>query len=156
MERTLKETLYVTGLKDTVAEYPHVMNALQEVKPVRPDFSVLAGFEDQILPVLLAGADGAISGLANVAPELFVGLVRAFERGNLQKAAELHRRVLSLIGLGAHSDPPIGAIKLAMNKLGVPISPTVRGPALPAPDEAHEKIESVLRDAGLLSKERAG
>jgi len=154
--RIANECSNAAGLKDTVTEYSHVVNVLREVKPARPDFSVLPGFEDQILPGLLAGADGAISGLANVAPKLFVGLIRAFEKGDLQRAAELHKRVLSLMSLGAHSDPPIGAIKLAMNKLGVPISPTVRGPALPAPEEAHEKIEGVLRDTDLLKVEKAG
>ena len=89
-------------------------------------------------------------------PKLFIALVRALEEDDLQAAAELHRRALSLMALGTYSDPPIGAIKLAMSKLGVPISPTVRGPALPAPHEAHEKIEGVLHDAGLLSMERAG
>jgi len=41
-------------------EYMHTVNVLNEVKPVRSDFAVLVGFEDQILPALLAGADGAI------------------------------------------------------------------------------------------------
>jgi len=36
----------VKGLKDTVSEYSHTVNVLREVKPVRPDFSVLAGLED--------------------------------------------------------------------------------------------------------------
>jgi 2-dehydro-3-deoxy-D-pentonate aldolase len=154
--RVAAEYPNVSGLKDTVTEYSHTVSVLREVKPVRDDFSVLAGFEDQILPSLLAGADGAISGLSNVAPELFVNLIRAFERSDLQKAAELHRRVLKLMVLGGCSDPPIGAIKLAMKKLDVPISPTVRGPALPAPEEAHEKVEAVLRDAGLLTVREAG
>ncbi len=129
---------------------------LREVKPVRPGFSVLAGWEDLILPSLLAGADGPICAFANVAPELFVEPVQAAKSGDLAKAAELHRRVLSLVTLGAHSDPPTSAIKLAMKKLGVPISPTVRGPALPVPDEAHEKIEGVLRDVGLLTVREVG
>ncbi len=88
-----------------------------------------------------------------MAPELFVGLIRAFENDDLQKAAELHRRVLSLVTLGAYSDPAIGAIKLAMKKLGVPISPNVRGPALPAIDE--EGIEAVLKETGLLETSKA-
>jgi dihydrodipicolinate synthase/N-acetylneuraminate lyase len=45
----------------------------------------------------------------------------------------------------------MGAIKLAMNMLGVPISSAVRGPALPAPPEAEELIRAALRDAGLLT-----
>jgi dihydrodipicolinate synthase/N-acetylneuraminate lyase len=63
---------------------------------------------------------------------------------------------LKLVTLGAHSDPAISAIKLAMNKLGVPISPTVRGPAIPIPQEAHEKVEGVLRDVGLLTAREVG
>ena len=106
------------------------------------------------MPALLAGADGAISGLSNAASDLFVGLVRSAGAGDLQTAAQLHRRVLSLMALGAYSDPPIGAMKLAMQKLGVLIHPTVRGPALPAPPESEEKIGAVLETAGLLTTQR--
>jgi dihydrodipicolinate synthase/N-acetylneuraminate lyase len=139
---------------EKVTEYFHTVGALREVKRVRPDFSVLSGWEDLILPSLLAGADGSICAFANVAPGLFVELVHSAQSGDLGKAAELHRRVLSLLTLGAYSDPPIGAIKAAMRKLGVPISPTVRGPALPATDE--KSIEDVLRDTGLLETSKAG
>jgi 2-dehydro-3-deoxy-D-pentonate aldolase len=109
-----------------------------------------------ILPSMLAGADGSICAFANVAPELFVDLVKATQEGDLQRAAELHRRVLFLLTLGAASDPPISAVKLAMRMLGVPISPAVRGPALPIPDEAHEKVEGVLREVGLLTMREVG
>ena len=146
----------VAGIKDTTAQYTHTVEVLQVVKPVRPDFSVLAGFEPLILPSMLAGADGSICAFANVAPELFVDLVKATREGDLQRAAELHRRVLFLLTLGAASDPPISAVKLAMRMLGVPISPAVRGPALPIPEEAHEKVESVLREAGLLTAQEVG
>jgi 4-hydroxy-tetrahydrodipicolinate synthase len=154
--RIAAECPNVTGLKDTVTEYFHTVSVLREVKGVRPDFSVLSGWEDLILPSLLAGADGSICAFANVAPELFVGLVQTAKDGDLQRAAELHQRVLTLVTLGAYSDPPISAIKLAMNKLGVPISPAVRGPALPVPEEAQKKVEGVLREAGLLTAREVG
>ena len=147
--RIAAECPNAVAIKDTVTEYNHVVAVLQEIKPTRPDFSVLCGWEDLILPSLIAGADGSICAFANVAPELFVNLVEAAASGDLTRAAELHRQVLTLVTLGAYSDPPIGAVKLAMNKLGVPISPTVRGPALPATDE--EAVEAVLTDAGLLA-----
>lgn len=38
----------------------HTVGVTREVKPVRPGFSVFAGFEDQILPAILAEGDGAI------------------------------------------------------------------------------------------------
>jgi 2-dehydro-3-deoxy-D-pentonate aldolase len=154
--RIAAECPNVSGLKDTVTEYFHTVGVLREVKRVRPDFSVLSGWEDLILPSLLAGADGSICAFANVAPELFVNLVRSARDGDLERAAELHRRVLSLVTLGAYSDPPISAIKLAMGKLGVPISPAVRGPALLVPEEAQEKIEGVLREVGLLTAREVG
>ena len=134
--RVARECPNAMGLKDTVTEYSHSVKVLHEVKPGRPDFAVLAGFEEQILPTMLAGGDGSICGFANVAPELFVGLVKAVRAGDLETAAELHRRVLSLMTIGTLSDTPLGAIKLAMTKVGFPISPTVRGPALPAPPES--------------------
>ena len=62
------------------------MNVLRKAKPERPGFVVLAGLEDQILPGLLVGSDGAISGLAHIAPGLFVGLVRAFEKSDLTRS----------------------------------------------------------------------
>ncbi len=154
IEGIASECPNVSGLKDTVTEYNHLVGVLQEVKPARPNFSVLCGWEDLILPSLLAGADGSICAFANVAPELFVNLVEAGQSGDLTRAAELHRRVLTLVTLGVHSDPAMGAIKVAMNKLGVPISPAVRGPALPATDE--EAIEAVLDDVGLLEPSKTG
>jgi dihydrodipicolinate synthase/N-acetylneuraminate lyase len=82
--------------------------------------------------------------------------VRSAQDGDFERAAELHRRVLTLVTLGAYSDPAISAIKLAMNKLGVPISPVVRGPGLPVPEEAYERVEGVLREVGLLTAREVG
>src|ERR671916_654359 len=146
----------VVGIKDTVTVYAHTVGVLQEVKAERPDFSVLSGWEDLIFPALLAGADGSICAFANVAPELFVDLVKTARNGDLDRAAELHRRVLKLVTLGTYSDPAIGAIKLAMNILGVPISPAVRGPALPAEESSRDAIETVLRESGVLDTSKAG
>lgn len=153
--RLAEERENIVGIKDTVTVYGHVVSVLQEVKPVNPDFAVLCGWEDLVLPSLLAGADGSICAFANVAPELFVGLVNSTREGDLKRATQLHRRVLGLVTLGAYSDPPIGAIKLAMEILGVPISPAVRGPALPAGESAREDIEAILKDSGVLGASKA-
>jgi len=155
ISRLAGERENIVGIKDTVTVYGHVVSVLQEIKEANPDFAVLCGWEDLVFPSLLAGADGSICAFANVAPELFVDLVNSTREGELQRAAELHRRVLELVTLGARSDPPIGAIKLAMGIQGVPISPAVRGPALPADEGAREDIEAILRDAGVLNPSKA-
>jgi 4-hydroxy-tetrahydrodipicolinate synthase len=153
--RLAEECENVVGIKDTVTVYGHTVSVLQEVKAEKPDFTVLSGWEDLIFPSLVAGADGSICAFANVAPELFVNLVKSTREGDLDTAARLHRRVLELVTLGAHSDPPIGAIKLAMRILDVPISPTVRGPALPADEGAREEVEAILENAGVLDPSKA-
>jgi 2-dehydro-3-deoxy-D-pentonate aldolase len=152
--RLATECENVVGIKDTVTVYGHTVSVLQEIKAERPDFAVLSGWEDLVFPSVVAGADGSICAFANVAPKLFVNLVSSTLEGDLDTAARLHRRVLELVTLGTHSDPPIGAIKLAMQILGVPISPTVRGPALPAADGARDEVEAILENAGGLDPSR--
>ena len=152
--RLATECENVVGIKDTVTVYGHTVSVLQEVKAERPDFAVLSGWEDLVFPSVVAGADGSICAFANVAPKLFVNLVSSTLEGDLDTAARLHRRVLELVTLGAHSDPPIGAIKLAMQILGVPISPPVRGRARPAADGARDEVEASLENAGGLDPSR--
>jgi hypothetical protein len=48
------------------------------------------------------------------------------------------------------------SLKQSDPEFGVPISPAVRGPALPIREEAHENVESVLREAGLLRVREVG
>lgn len=103
---------------------------------------MLVEFEAQILPALLAGADFAMRSLPNTAPDLFVGLVRTFEGGDLAKAMELYRRILPLVAVYALSDPGLGSAKLAMKKPGSPLSPT--------PPNSEEATETTLEAAGLL------
>jgi 4-hydroxy-tetrahydrodipicolinate synthase len=155
IRRLAEQCENVVGIKDTVTVYGHTVSVLQEVKAEHPDFTVLSGWEDLIFPSLVAGADGSICAFANVAPELFVDLVKSTREGDLDTAAQLHRRVLELVTLGAHSDPPIGAIKLAMQTLGVPISPAVRGPALPAEEGTREEVEAILENVGLQDPSKA-
>jgi dihydrodipicolinate synthase/N-acetylneuraminate lyase len=87
--------------------------------------------------------------LSNIAPEPFVGLARDFE-GDLAKATELHRSILPLMAIYASSKPGLGAAKLVMKELGFPLSPTVHGPALPAPPNSREAIEATLEAVELL------
>ena len=76
--------------------------------------------------------------------------MRCAQDGELEEAADGHRRVLSLLALGGPGDTPLGAIKPAMNVLGVPISPTGRGPALTLGEgAAREEAEAILEASGL-------
>jgi 4-hydroxy-tetrahydrodipicolinate synthase len=68
---------------------------INTVKAVRPDFSVFCGFDDHLLNNLLLGGDGAITASANFAPELSVGIFRAWQDGDLATAATLNKNCCS-------------------------------------------------------------
>jgi len=128
------------GLKDSSGK----LDQLPELVAIGGDqaFSVFIGRDHMILPALEKGCAGAVTACANVAPKLFVDLLRAFRRGNLAEAARLQaladplRQAFSL-----HTFPSV--MKEAMALCGVPAGPC-RRPVGPMPEDARAKLLSVL------------
>ena len=52
-------------------------------------FAAFGGKSDFFLPALVAGSNGIIAALANIAPKLHVELLRRYENGNIKGAQEL-------------------------------------------------------------------
>lgn len=123
VERIAREVPRTAGIKLSGPELRVVHGLVARVKPERPEFAVLVGAADLLLPALLGGADGGILAIANVDPEPAVRLVAAVERGDLDEAREQHRRILELLAIPARSNPPLRALKEAA---GLP--PHVRTP----------------------------
>ncbi len=126
VRRVALELPQVIGIKLTVQSFAAVSAVLAAVKPVRPDFSVTVGFEDLALSAVLAGADGAISGMANFLAPTLVDLVSAARRGDLAAAATAHREVMRLFPVYLQANPPVLALKVLSAARGVPIAPVVR------------------------------
>ena len=126
VRRVALELPQVVGIKLTVQEFSAVSAVLAAVKPVRPEFSVTVGFEDLALSAVLAGGDGAISGMANFLAPTLVELVAAARRGDLATAAAAHRKVMRLFPVYFQSNPPVLALKVLSAAHGVPVGPTVR------------------------------
>lgn len=126
VRRVAEELPSVVGIKLTVGDFRSVERVLTAVKPVRPDFSVTVGFEDLGLSALLAGADGLISGLANVCAPTLRALVRAVAAGDLEAATSAHGEVLRLFPVYFQANPPVLALKALARAFGVDIRPRVR------------------------------
>jgi 2-dehydro-3-deoxy-D-pentonate aldolase len=146
--RIAAEVDQVVGIKPSGPELRFVHALVAAVKPQRPDFRILVGAADLVLPAMLAGADGTIAAIANVFPEAMVELVGAARSGDLARAAQVHRRVLRLLAVPALSTPPILALKAAAQALGAPLRPVVRT----QPDDA----ETVIAAATDLAPRLAG
>lgn len=140
----------IAGIKETFDSVGHIQQVLAQVRPLRPDFSVLCGFEYHLLNTLLLGGDGAIPGMANVAPAMSVAVYEAFRRGDVAQAAELMRRRLDFPTFYEFGAPLFVVVKEAMHLAGLIEHPTVRLPALPLGDDARTRLRGLLAGLGML------
>lgn len=111
-------------------------------------FDLLSGDDSLTLPVLSIGGTGVISVIANIVPKEVAALVDEFEKGNINKAREIHYRLLPLIKAMFIETNPI-PVKTAMGLLGM-CEPDLRLPMCEMPPENLEKLKKALREYGLL------
>ena len=140
----------IVGIKETLDSIGHIAQALALVRPKRPDFSVLCGFEHHLLNTLVMGGDGSIPGMANVAPETSVAVYEAWRRGDLAQAAELVRQRFDFPSLYELGAPFFVVVKEAMALAGMIEHPTVRLPAVSLSDDARARLHALLGRLGML------
>lgn len=102
------------GVKDTVDCLSHTRTIIQSVAPVRRDFVVLSGYDEYLIPNLLAGGSGVISGLNNICPELFVQAIEAWKGNDLAQLNHIQREISRLSGIYAIGNDFVTTIKTAV------------------------------------------
>lgn len=145
--RLAKEFSHIVAVKDTVDNISHTRKVIQTVKEIRPDFSVLSGFDEYLVPNLMAGGDGVIGGLSNVVPDIFAGLWRAYHAQEFGKVAEAQAKISILMNLYDVSQPFVAAIKGAVLAKGVPINPVTKEPSVALTQQQMNEIRSILEKA---------
>ncbi|MGH2349105.1 MAG: dihydrodipicolinate synthase family protein [bacterium] len=140
----------VLGIKETIDSIAHVQEVIERVKPGKPEFSVLCGYEFHLLNTLLSGGDGAIPAVANFAPQLPVQIYERFRQGRLDAAAAAMRSRLGLAALYQLDAPFFVVVKEAMVMLGLIRHATVRRPAGPLAEASRARLRQLLTTAGLL------
>jgi len=99
------------------------------------DFIIHCGDDALTLPFLATGAIGVTSVVSNVAPELMVELIQAWQQRDLNRALQLHRRVHQLAAALFIEGNPV-PVKAALAMQGCSGN-TVRSPLAPlAPNNA--------------------
>ncbi|WP_435016195.1 4-hydroxy-tetrahydrodipicolinate synthase [Tundrisphaera sp. TA3] len=84
----------------------------------RTDLTILSGDDSLTLPMMAVGGEGVISVVANLIPKDVMGLVSAFQSGDIASARERHQRLFPLCrDLLSVATNPI-ALKTAMALLG--------------------------------------
>jgi len=140
----------IRGIKDTVDSISHTRALIEAVKPQRPDFAVLSGYDEYLAPNLLSGGDGLIGGLSNIVPALHVAMCGALCRGDLRAVAADQKRLNRLMALYTVSQPFVGAIKAAVSLVVDGVCPACRPPAGALSPDQFAAVAGILRRAGVL------
>lgn len=86
----------IVGIKDSSGDLPHMMRMIAAVRPQRPDFSFLTGWDAALAPMLMAGCNGGTNATSGVVPELTRAIYEAARRGKWDRAMQLQYRLLPL------------------------------------------------------------
>jgi 4-hydroxy-tetrahydrodipicolinate synthase len=96
VRRLAEEWPRIIGIKDSSGDLPNMMRMIESVRPVRPDFCFLTGWDAALMPMLLMGCDGGTNATSGIAPELMRRLFDSTVAGRLDEARDLQYRVLAL------------------------------------------------------------
>lgn len=149
----LPETL--AQLKQTVPEVVGVKEASGNIKQMSevieqcgPDFTVLAGDDFVVLPLLSMGGKGVISVLSNLLPDKMAELCSAYAQKDLEKAKALHFELAPLSRAMFLETNPI-PVKTSLALMGR-MELNLRLPLVPMHPDNETKLKAELSRAGLL------
>ncbi len=135
----------VVGIKEASGNLKQVAEI---IKRTPDDFIVLSGDDFMTLPILLMGGSGVISVAANVAPHIMKEMFNAFKEGNVEKARELHYRLMPLYDALFIDTNPI-PVKKALDLMGLAAGKP-RLPLVELSQEKTEKLKAVLGSLELI------
>ncbi len=96
VQRLSEECERIVAIKDSSGDLPHMMRMIQAVRPNRPEFSFLTGWDAALVPMLLMGCDGGTNAASGVVPELTKKLYEATVGGQIDTARLLQYQLLNL------------------------------------------------------------
>src|SRR5438034_2790052 len=96
IRRLAAEFPRVIGIKDSSGDLAFMMRMIAAVRPLRPEFSFLTGWEAVLVPMLMIGCDGGTHASSNAAPEVTRRLYDLARAGNYEEAMKWQYRILEL------------------------------------------------------------
>ena len=136
---------HIVGVKEASGSLDQVAHIIASCPD---DFSVLSGDDALVLPLLSLGGRGVICTTSNVVPRRMTELVRAFQSGDIAGAQKIHYELLPLFDTLFCETNPI-PVKAAVAMMGK-IDGEIRLPLTPLSDTHRERLQWVMKEAGLL------
>ena len=151
--RELSKIKNIIGIKDESGINPtQITDYFMATEDIDPDFAVFNGDDIMLLPTIIQGAMGIISGGAAIFGQEIRQIFAAFEAGENKKAREINRKLYSFcktLGQGGRILPN-SLLRPAVEAVsGVKIGPP-RGPVTKASDAELKVTLDVLKGLGKL------
>lgn len=102
--RIAEECPRVVAIKDSSGDLPQMMRLMAAIRPRRPDFRFLTGWDAVLFPMLLLGCDGGTNATSGVVPEITRAIFDSVRKGCIDDARRWQYRLLkyndALFGAG--------------------------------------------------------
>jgi dihydrodipicolinate synthase/N-acetylneuraminate lyase len=96
IRRLASEFPRIIGIKDSSGDVAFMMRMIAAVRPIRPDFSFMTGWEAVLVPMMMVGADGGTNASSNAVPEVTRRIYELTRAGKYEEAMKWQYRVLEL------------------------------------------------------------
>ncbi|WP_164667716.1 dihydrodipicolinate synthase family protein [Virgibacillus doumboii] len=140
--------LGVKGVKDSSGDISLFYEYMTKVK--RSDFLFLIGSQTHLVPAVVGGAHGCVSGLSNAFPNFIKEIYQACKDEKFEKAVKLQKKANNLRSVTG-SGIPVPFYHAALPMLGIELG-VPRKPFQQLPQEELERIEESLSEAKMLLK----
>jgi dihydrodipicolinate synthase/N-acetylneuraminate lyase len=138
----------VQGIKDSSFSLIDFINFIVELDDHK-NFTFMIGTEKLLLPAVLLGAKGCVSGLSNIFPEVVVDLYDAVISKEYEKAAKLQLEVNKAGSVLQKARSPIAACYALLKERGIEIG-VPKSPMLPITDDELSHMRKAYGNIGLL------
>jgi 4-hydroxy-tetrahydrodipicolinate synthase len=158
-QRLAEECPRVIGIKDSSGDLPHMMRMIKAIRPHRPDFTFLTGWDAALMPMLLIGCDGGTHATSGIVPEVTRRLYDLTVGGQIDAARELQYQLLDLFDAMVYTaDFPEGfraAMRLRGFEPGVGRQPLTPGQHIEL-GAISDKLQCLLSEQGLTAEPVGG
>ncbi len=96
VQRLSEECERIVAIKDSSGDLPHMIRMIKAVRPNRPDFSFLTGWDAALMPLMLVGCDGGTNASSGVVPEMTRKLYDLTQAGRLDEARQLQYDIVEM------------------------------------------------------------
>lgn len=108
----------IVAIKDSSGDIPHMIRMIKSVRPNRPDFSFLTGWDAALMPLLLIGCDGGTNATSGVVPEITRKLFDLTLAGRLDEARKVQYDLVTLFDTMIYSAEFPEGFRAAVNLRG--------------------------------------